>query len=710
MAQQDERLWTHATVLTEICPMTFRSTQDAYARLQQIKHILANNGADFTVPCGNENSRECDLVKDLNAWNSVKSSNQRETEGRIQRAVLLLHWLLVKHFCMTLIYLDDMAQFSDIDWFTLFCDGFSKCQRLRCFKVSTDIGDASYCQQLLTAFKSSRHFEILHFKTIRDAGNVANMAALAAVITRNLKLTLFLVDKFAVPSGHVYTALQALRRCQSLSHLSLEVTSFTADEASVLLDMLSENNGLKSLHLEGKMLPREMRMNSVAPALSNATTLVELKLVSFLMQTRDTCILAMSLVRAQTVQNLALADCMPLFSLPYAHNNAKAYNTLTLNAGTIDPYVYILQELHCLRILALDLLRFTPADQCAFLQVLAENEALKYVSFDIPYAGYPSELFRIAIQTGTANRLCCNPTAMNATEFANLPKGFTLEEVVMKFQANASNNNMPTVNARFTDRRTLNHVTDMTVCLTGGIIEVRTAKLLALFLLNTKRLKTVTLNFNAKKESSMLLLDALARNTSITTLGVENWCLSKWSAQALADIVRSSNTIHTLTYNRESRVPAKAFFSRLARSLGRNFTLISVDTFERRNNAKYRAHIQRVATRNTVFLARATRFVAELSPDKSDAEALELLASSSLLQSEVQLTSVQATDVIQQALRKLKGLEGFMKVTGVVKASVVCEESSGGRLRLDTLPADCWLAIRQYSSVADVVHNRCNRC
>ncbi|KAH8023381.1 hypothetical protein HPB51_013219 [Rhipicephalus microplus] len=104
---------------------------------------------------------------------------------------------------MTLIYLDSMAQFSDIDWFTLFCDGISKRQRLRCFKVSTDIGDASYYQQLLTVFKSSRHLKILHFKTIRDAGNGANMAALAAVITRNPKLTLFQVDKFAVPCGHV---------------------------------------------------------------------------------------------------------------------------------------------------------------------------------------------------------------------------------------------------------------------------------------------------------------------------------------------------------------------------------------------------------------------------------------------------------------------------------------------------------------------------
>ncbi|KAH7950882.1 hypothetical protein HPB52_003065 [Rhipicephalus sanguineus] len=737
MAPQDEGLWTYSTHLVEICPSIFHSTQDTYARLQQIKHILANKGADFMVPCGKENNRDCDLLKHLSAWNdiasaikveiselvatrelalcfSVKTSNQREMEGRIQRAVLLLHWLLIKHTCVTTIELEDLTQFNDPECFTLFCDGIRNCRRLRVFNASADIGEASYYRQLLTACKSSRHLQMLHFQRISDAENLGNMAILADVIARNPNLVVFHVDEFSATPGDTSAVLQALQRCQSLSHLSLEVTSFNADEARVLLEMLNGNNVLKSLHIEGKTLPRHIRVNSVASALSSATALVELELVGFRMQTRDASILAMSLVHAQTVQNLVLIDCVPLFSSTYEHNSAEANYALGRNSSPIDPYLYILQGLRCLRSLAFDLLRFTSADQRAFLEVLAGNESLKYVFFDVPYVGYPKELFRIATQTGTASRLCCKPIAMDATDFANLPMGFCVEEVVLNVHANACNNNMPTVNARFADPRTLDHVTDMTVCIAGGIIDPSTAKLLALYLQNSKRLNTLTLDFSAKKESNLLLLDAISRNTSITTLGVEKWCLSKRSATVLADIVHSSRMIHTLTYNQESRVPAKAFFSRLSDSIGSNCTLVSVNTFERQRNAKSWALIQNVVMRNAVFLIRAARFVAKLSSCKGDAEVLELVASSPLLPLRVQLLAsvdeCEAARAIRQATWNLRDLDGFMRITGVVRESVVCEESSDCRPRLDTLPADCWLAIRQYLSVADVVDNGSSGC
>ncbi|KAL1422710.1 hypothetical protein MTO96_003793 [Rhipicephalus appendiculatus] len=520
MAPQEDVLWTHESHLAEICPGTFHSAHDVYARLQQIKHILANEGADFMVPCGEENNRECDLHKHLNAWNDVvsaikveinelvatrelalcfpvQSSNQRETEGRIQRALLLLHWILVKHSCVAVIHLDDLAQFNDTERFALLCDGIRKCRRLRALKVSTDIEDASYYQQLLTACKSSRHIEILHFQTIRDAESLGNMAILTAVIARNPNLKVFHVDEFAAMPGDTFTVLQALQRCRSLSHLSLEVTSFNADEGRILLDILNGNNVLKSLHLRGEMLPRHIRMNSVASALSSATALVELRLVGFRMQTRDASILATSLVRAQTVQDLVLMDCVPLFSLTYGYNNAEATNARGHNSTPIDPYLYILQGLRCLRSLALDLLRFTLADQRAFLEVLAGNESLKYVFFDVPYVDYPNELFRVAIQTGTASRLYCNTIEMTRQNLPTCQRGSVSRNLVMNIQANACNN-AKAVNARFADSRSLDHVTDMTACIAGGIIEVSTAKLLALYLQNTKRLSTVTLNFQGK--------------------------------------------------------------------------------------------------------------------------------------------------------------------------------------------------------------------
>ncbi|KAL1422708.1 hypothetical protein MTO96_003791 [Rhipicephalus appendiculatus] len=147
----------------------------------------------------------------------------------------------------------------------------------------------------------------------------------------------------------------------------------------------------------------------------------------------------------------------------------------------------------------------------------------------------------------------------------------------------------------------------------GRFMVLSTAEVLARYLEATKVLEAVTLNFSVSKGSSMLLLHALSRNSSITSLGVECWCSTKRSARVLADIVRSSKTIHTLTYNEKSMAPSKTFFSRLSESIAGNFTIVSVKTFERRNNAKNWAFIQNVATRNVSLLERGVRDLSHAS-------------------------------------------------------------------------------------------------
>ncbi|KAL1422707.1 hypothetical protein MTO96_003790 [Rhipicephalus appendiculatus] len=128
----------------------FRSPEDAYARFQQVKTILANKGADFMAPCGKQNLQDCDLLKHIGAWNDVlaaiqvhieemvetrelavrfpvKMSDQRETRERIERAVVLLHRLFVTHTCVASIVLDELGQFCEQERFTLLCHGINRC-------------------------------------------------------------------------------------------------------------------------------------------------------------------------------------------------------------------------------------------------------------------------------------------------------------------------------------------------------------------------------------------------------------------------------------------------------------------------------------------------------------------------------------------------------------------------------------------------------
>ncbi|KAH7946309.1 hypothetical protein HPB49_023057 [Dermacentor silvarum] len=736
MAPQDWGLWSYARYLKKLCPGQFNSAREAYARLQQIKMILADKGADFMVPCGKDNGQGCEVLRHLSGWNDIlaaiqvqmkervatgelelsfpiKSFDHQETKRRIQRAIVLLHLLLVKHACVTEIELDDLGHFNDREWFALFCDGVGECRRLKTLKINADIGGAICYKQLLTVCGFLKHLEELTFERICADERADNMVALEAVIASNTKLRRFEVGEFVAVPPHLLPILRALVLRHNISRLSLDVSYVTADDASVFLQMLNGNNVLQSLRLEGSAWQKYLTVNSIASALANATALVELELVSFRIHTHDAWVLAMSLVHRQTVQHLSLLYCMPVFSFPTSVSYAEANGSWGRISNRIEPYVHILQKLPSLRKLSLDLLRFTPEDQRAFFEALAANNSLHHVLVTPPYQKYPSELARIAHEAGTASRIHTGLVFTDETNFLDIPRGSRLHEVILEAWAGTPINEKQTVIRCFADLIMFDHVTKLTLAITGSI-QLSSAKPLALYLKSTKCLKAVTLSFRASKGSNMLLLDAIARNTSITSLGVENWCQSRRSAVVLADVVCSSTMIHTLTYNRDSALPAQVFFSRLCKSIGSNFTIVSVNTFERRVNAKNWALIQKAAARNATFLERAARLVAGLCSDKIDAEALESVVSSPLLLPRVQeLMSVserEASRRLRETLIDLKELDVFMSIAGIVRESVVCEESSDGRPRLDRLPLECWLAIRRYLSVADVVNTGPERC
>ncbi|KAL1422706.1 hypothetical protein MTO96_003789 [Rhipicephalus appendiculatus] len=459
--------------------------------------------------------------------------------------------------------------------------------------------------------------------------------------------------------------------------------------------MLKGNNVLKSLRLQGAVWHRFISVDGITSALSNSSTLVKLELIGFSLLTGEVWRLATNLVRVRTMQTLIVNRCMPQFSLPEDLSDR------------ISPYIYIVQQFPWLRCFAFDLLHFSSEDQRAFLQALAATDSPIRVFAAAPSRGYPSELSRIAMETGTASRIHLSRVCMDEIEFASLPTEGRVGTVVLQVTHGTWDNEIPCLNACLAGLGTSDHVVSFKLEIKGSIMALSTAQVLARYLEDTKILKAVTMNFSASKESSMVLLHALSRNSSITSLGVERWCSRRRSAKVLADIVSSSDMIHTLTYNEKSRAPAKTFFSRLCESIAGNFTIVSANTFERRENARNWALIQNVAARNAALLEKAARSVARRLLQKSDAEAFEAVASSPLLPQRMQILARvderEAVRMVRRAVWDLRDLHGFMTITGVVNESVVCEENSDGRARLDTLPADCWLAIRRYLRVADVV-------
>ncbi|KAL1443495.1 hypothetical protein MTO96_007407 [Rhipicephalus appendiculatus] len=116
--------------------------------------------------------------------------------------------------------------------------------------------------------------------------------------------------------------------------------------------------------------------------------------------------------------------------------------------------------------------------------------------------------------------------------------------------------------------------------------------------------------------------------------------------------------------------------------------------------------IKDIVRRNNSLVTRAAHFVMG-TRHKYCATAAELVHSNPGLVEKVQeLASIdegEAASLIKRRLKRLSELDDFMCLAGVVKCSVTCNRRDDGQKQLADLNRDCWLHIRQFLKVSDVL-------
>ncbi|KAL3227502.1 hypothetical protein MRX96_004203 [Rhipicephalus microplus] len=89
------------------------------------------------------------------------------------------------------------------------------------------------------------------------------------------------------------------------------------------------------------------------------------------------------------------------------------------------------------------------------------------------------------------------------------------------------------------------------------------------------------------------------------------------------------------------------------------------------------------------------------------AAAAELVHSNPGLREKVQeLASVdqyEAVSRIKKSLKSFSELDDFMRLARVVKYGVTCHSHDDGKKQLVHIGLDCWLLIRQYIKVGDIL-------
>ncbi|KAL1483066.1 hypothetical protein MTO96_002136 [Rhipicephalus appendiculatus] len=114
-----------------------------------------------------------------------------------------------------------------------------------------------------------------------------------------------------------------------------------------------------------------------------------------------------------------------------------------------------------------------------------------------------------------------------------------------------------------------------------------------------------------------------------------------------------------------------------------------------------------VISRNCSLVTRAAHFVVMGTRLKYCAEAVEQMHSNPGLVEKVrELACVdedEAASRIKKSLRSFSELDDFMRIVGVVKYGATCQSRDDGQTQLVDIGRDCWLYIRQYVKVGDIL-------
>ncbi|KAK8770490.1 hypothetical protein V5799_013045, partial [Amblyomma americanum] len=192
--------------------------------LEELKSILSERGANLKAQCVQGSTHICQLPRQLQQWNRVlgitglqlrernkcgelavvffRDVYRISTSCRAVRSVLLFHWLLMNHRCVTALLMERSGFFHCIVYTNLFCDAVAKCTGLRNLQICGHFLWTSACEELLHAVQSLPNIEEIVCNDFYVGLEYNNMTALAHVIRKTGKLNRFAIEDFGVqPNG-----------------------------------------------------------------------------------------------------------------------------------------------------------------------------------------------------------------------------------------------------------------------------------------------------------------------------------------------------------------------------------------------------------------------------------------------------------------------------------------------------------------------------
>ncbi|KAH7943160.1 hypothetical protein HPB52_005949 [Rhipicephalus sanguineus] len=416
----------------------------------------------------------------------------------------------------------------------------------------------------------------------------------------------------------------------------------------------------------------------------------------------------------------ALARSRSLRSLTFLPGGRDNYENgpLPRENASQPSWISALKENTTLEKLDLDVSWSYIADCCLLLEALAEDKGLQSVTLrNFPNDAGSQEVLRAMRERGLDQkvRVECYPVFLG--DHLTLPACNRVTSIVVRpdylTPVDSSLRNA------FHLITTSHHITSVYVFL--DFFHEATFTLLATYISESPTIKQIELkllfcdleeSFVANGEAALRsitnLFMALSSNEGITSmllyLGIN---VADEHCQLLADAPSNNRQLHELSVVSMGEFNTAVFLDRLLPGLELNYNLLILNfPFSSEPNGRM-CEAQELVRRNCSLVDRATRFV---MGDRSwyCACAFERVSEEPVLLNNVRrkgTASEEAEDMIRRArmLVRFMNVHDYMSLTGVVKARVECYVREDGRPQLDELYDDCWLRIRRYLTIEDVI-------
>ncbi|KAH8037257.1 hypothetical protein HPB51_009700 [Rhipicephalus microplus] len=485
-------------------------------------------------------------------------------------------------------------------------------------------------------------------------------------------------------------------------------------------DYLRRNRRLRTLSIASH-LPLFSLVRPIIETLLDNRYITKLSIIKITLEPNDIELINQLIIQNKTLTSFNIIKCRFVGDAGHITGNAQGVPSCA------HSFLLALTKNKTLQQLTLTPSWFHTNECRSLVEAVASHVSLKEVNFDVSERKDAHDIYRAVRDSGAQDRFhlraqCILPENEDENEDESLhffpdsavafmevtgPSGVSVDSQVF----NGSAQLLTTL----TSQPSCSHVNSLSLFLTPELLNVTESSVIAEYLRSTTTLRDLELRFNDIRVARVAcevrreLIQALSVNKGVRRLGVYGSRSDEHEVRLLADTLLSSRTLYYVTYCPLSSESVIQLVRILTPNLLTNYTLVSIKTHSCFLPGSDWLPISYVLHRNCGLVKRALDFVRG-AKHKYCAEAAELVQFNPRLVEKVQeLIAVdenEAAFLIKARLMKTTELNDFMRLAGVVKHGVTCHSRDDGKKQLVDIGRDCWLYIRQYLKLSDVLNEQ----